>query len=191
MSKFKVGDKVVCVDNDDTGCHLFVGREYEVINCDNSSLALKGVQLNWFPGRFELSKPKVFAEGFDANGNVFNITEADLKPMMRAETRSEGFWIVVEHQGSLVFVKQGEFFNADILFQPPLPEELDEVDRDFEVINLYNAPSYACDMLSPEIYDHLVWKRKEALSPKEKALAELQASMKDLQGKIDALEKEI
>ena len=194
MSKFKVGDKVVCVETRGRGSDFV--RKHSNYTVEDTScggcVGLEGISGVWYELLFELAEPKVatvFEEGFDANGNVFNITEADLEPMMRAETRGEGFYILVEHKDVLIVATSSGFDDLDLLFnryhlRPPRHPS-------FDIVALYGPPELPGEILNQNKCGPLIWKRKEALSPKEKALAELKASMQELQGKIDTLEKEI
>ena len=61
MSKFKVGDKVVCIDSDYTDCWLDIGKCYNIkgyANYDDgrhiSEVYLEESDLSWMESRFEL-----------------------------------------------------------------------------------------------------------------------------------------
>lgn len=61
MSKFKVGDKVVCIDSDYTDCWLDIGKCYNIkgyANYDDgrhiSEVYLEESGLSWMESRFEL-----------------------------------------------------------------------------------------------------------------------------------------
>ena len=57
MSKFKVGDKVRCINGTGSGLKLVSGCEYIVEECDSHGISLCGVPIThcfWYTDRFEL-----------------------------------------------------------------------------------------------------------------------------------------
>lgn len=61
MAKFKVGDRVRCVDSEGTTCVVF-GGEYEVEVCGSKFVNLIGVRGGMYTSRFELIPPTITIE---------------------------------------------------------------------------------------------------------------------------------
>lgn len=70
MSKFKVGDKVICIDRDDLGSDpLELGKVYEVISTHEFYISIDigdGEVLQYYPRRFELAEQSVQECPYDA-----------------------------------------------------------------------------------------------------------------------------
>jgi hypothetical protein len=113
------------------------------------------------------------ANGTNASGNPFNFTEDMLKPFMRVKTNNGKMWIVVPNvqvSGNkdsndsndlhILANKSGwvEFYTDTC---KKYGEHKTEVDDEYESIAVYKSPAYNREMLDPEEYGELVWKRTE------------------------------
>ena len=56
MIKFKIGDRVKCINNDDTISRLKLGDIYVVSRVDkyNNAIVIKGSKISWWDKRFVL-----------------------------------------------------------------------------------------------------------------------------------------
>lgn len=60
--RFKVGDKVICIDNSGFNNILTIGKEYEVLGLVENTIKImdNGLCLGFQSGRFKLKEPKTF-----------------------------------------------------------------------------------------------------------------------------------
>lgn len=84
MSKFKVGDKVRCINGTGSGLKLVSGCEYIVEECDSHGISLCGVPIThcfWYTDRFEL----VEEAPVDAKQPTFDLRDTKINVKAYAE----------------------------------------------------------------------------------------------------------
>lgn len=190
MAKFNVGDTVVCVDN--AGIELCndppkVGEKYIVKYCGEkiegssypAQVGITSPNGVWSADRFELYKEKIMK------------LKDIIRPFMRVRTRSEGIWIAVERDGE-TFLVQGNGFNH-VLEAGEYGEEASSLA--YDIMEVYGAPEYVCGYLDPDEYGKSVWtlptpKSSQRLA-QEAAVAELEASIKVSQDKLEQLKRSL
>ena len=87
MTKFKIGDKVVCVDNDGAGYKFLIGDEFTITGIragyGSEEYMLNGEQMSWCGWRFELAENELSTRKADteielalANNQIASLQQA-------------------------------------------------------------------------------------------------------------------
>lgn len=188
MAKFKVGDKIVCV-NPGHNVELKLGDEYTVKYCGeqeqgSSYPAQVGIDLaqpEWSVDRFELVKEPA-PNGVDAEGKAIFFNLTNLKSWMRVTTTNDYRYIVAELAGVTVLVREGAWCGEP------------RMTGSFALEAVYEAPDPE-DYLNLRAQGDLVWKRQAsktaeqeaALAARNKAIEEAEKALNVAQQKLNEL----
>lgn len=203
MADFKAGDKVKIVrkgvNYDENGMgegvewsnmwnadmDYYIGTTQMVDEVDECGVYFEDAGGYHFPIT-SLEKIEAAAStynGVDAEGNPLNFTVDDLKPFMRAVSKSEGSWIVGPdvQEGSQCFIRIGDW----------LPFSYFDDSDEWTIVEVYAAPEFNGRLLDVAENGKLIWKRTPPKCAQqlaqEKAIEELEAAIKLSQDKLAQL----
>lgn len=184
-NKFKVGDKVVYVNNIGLihkKC-LIEGEIYTIANSWPGSVQLKESSATWFDYRFELVK----CNGVDAKGNPMCFTDDMLKDWMIVKIKRGDVGVIKtghkSHGNTILYLSERGFDKARF------------ADKEFphiNIIEIYDVGDANGFILKPEYStdeEYLVWKAVQPVveTEQQKAIRELEESIKTSTEKLQAL----
>jgi len=178
MSKFKAGDKVVRINysfgNMNAG-DIGIVKYVSEINHNRTDIKLEGDCETYDSGNFKLVEVQP-SNGVNAEGSpIFFDFKKDLKPFMRAVDDNNITYIVAtSSDGELVALSAGTDWWYGGFHESNFKE-------------VYEQPVNSYYLLRHQFNGKLLWKRKIAETEQQKAIRELEESIKASQEKLQAL----
>ena len=208
MAKFKMGDRIVCVNNDHVEDDLELGKEYTVLFCGDHELgstfpAQVGINSyfgEWADNRFELVKPQQEPNGVNAEGKASYFSQDMLKPFMRVVTKSEGTWVCTTTEED---IKTGEPLVLSRLVGNGWNRSMfldggdDAHEEEYVVQEVYEV-MYRYERFAENAQLKLIWKRQApktseqlaqeaAVTARNKAIEEAEKALNVAQQKLNEL----
>ena len=187
MSKYKVGDKVVCVNTDWYDEGLTFGEVYTVAgNTFYGEVCIEGFKGSFMEKRFELMQ----CNGVDKDDNPKHFTDDMLKDWMIVKTRDGSIGTIKtnnckDYGACILYLNRYGFDLAKIIY---------EDHSELSITEIYDLRDSIGFILRKECNTdekYLIWKAIEPVKETEqqKAIRELEESIKASTDKLQALKE--